>query len=265
MPFAESTVRFGEMIAELFDSESTLLTVTKQETKSDAEKRLDQASELLEEPAGDKRIAFGEPTREILTEAERSRYGLIVVGAREARSFIGNLLGSVSTRVAHKARACVLVVPVHPPQLKRILICSAGKDQDEHVIAVGAYLARQAGSRTTLLHVTPPVPSMYTGLDAMEERLTELLQSDTPLAEHLRDSARYLADEQVDAELKLRRGVASDEILREARIGNYDLIVIGSGPLGGSPRRIVMADVTGDVVDRTPCPLLIVRDGCFLK
>jgi nucleotide-binding universal stress UspA family protein len=103
---------------------------------------------------------------------------------------------------------------------------------------------------------------MYTGLEAMEETLAELLQSDTPVAEHLRASARYFSELDIDAEMKLRRGVVPDEILREARLGDYDLIVIGPGEGDAPLRRLLVADVTPKVVERAPCPVLIVRRGC---
>jgi nucleotide-binding universal stress UspA family protein len=102
---------------------------------------------------------------------------------------------------------------------------------------------------------------MYTGLEAMEETLPELLQTDTPLAEHLRESARLLAEQGVPAEVKLRRGMAHDEIVREAEQGDYDLIVMGPNPMKGL-RRIWTEDVTAQVIELAPCPVLVVRDSC---
>lgn len=96
------------------------------------------------------------------------------------------------------------------PCLERILICTSGLEVADPVIEMGARLARPAHARPTLLYVTIPIPTMYTGLSAIEEKLTDLLQTDTPVAQHL------------------RHAVVSEEILREAQTGNYDLIILGA-------------------------------------
>jgi nucleotide-binding universal stress UspA family protein len=155
----------------------------------------------------------------------------------------------------------VLVVNEERRNLDRILICTAG-EVDQGVVRVGARLAQRAEAETTVLHVANPVPTMYTGLEAMEETLPELLQRDTPVAGHLRDSARRLAEKEVEAEVQLRYGEATDQILREARSGDYDLVVIGPGAPAGSLRRFLMTEVTSEVVARAPCPVLVVRGGC---
>jgi nucleotide-binding universal stress UspA family protein len=100
---------------------------------------------------------------------------------------------------------------------------------------------------------------MYTGLDAIEETLPDLLQSDTPTARHLRQGAEILAQHQVPAELRLRYGVVADEILREANEGDYDLIVIGASGTAGRLKGWLVGDVAREVVDHAPRSVLIVR------
>lgn len=264
LPHAEATVHFGSLMASLQDEPVTLLTViTGDDTREDAERRLAEAEALLDVPLMIKKIRAGEPAAEILDEAESEGYDLVVVGARTGVNIINSLLARpVARKVAKEARVCVLVVNRDRPHLDRILVCTAGSQVDEQVAGVGAQVARESGAATTLLHVANPVPSMYTGLEAMEETLEELLQTDTPVAQYLRRAAKQLADEDLPAELKLRHGVAQDEILREAEKGDYDLIVIGPGPLKGSLRNLVMDNVTALVVDHAPCPVLVVRSGC---
>ena len=55
-------------------------------------------------------IAEGDPALEILSEAERGEYDLIVIGATGEADLKHNLLGSVSTKVAHAALCSTLVV-----------------------------------------------------------------------------------------------------------------------------------------------------------
>jgi hypothetical protein len=76
----------------------------------------------------------------------------------------------------------------------------------ESLINVGAAVAGATGSAATLFHVAANIPTMYTGLKSIEETLHELLQTDTPVSRHLKRSAKILADNDVQAELKLRHG-----------------------------------------------------------
>ncbi|MCI0488479.1 MAG: universal stress protein, partial [Blastocatellia bacterium] len=55
-------------------------------------------------------IEEGNPATEILGEAERGEYDLIVLGATGARDAKHNVLGSVSTRVARQATCSVAIV-----------------------------------------------------------------------------------------------------------------------------------------------------------
>lgn len=263
LPHAAATVHFGGLMAGVQRTPVTLMTVmVGDDTEDDAEHRLAQARELVDAEAVELKIRKGDPATEILEEVEAEGHNLIVVGARTGMSVLRSLFARpVARKVAKEAQVCVLVVNQDRVKLGRILICTAG-ELDDDVITVGARVARAAKAHVTLLHVTNPVPSMYTGLEAMEETLEELLQTDTPVAGHLRRAARYLAGEDVEAKLQLRHGVAQDEILREAKKGSYDLIIIGPGPMSGSLRNLVMDNVTSQVVDHATCPVLVVRGGC---
>ncbi len=107
--------------------------------------------------------------------------------------------------------------------------------------------------------MTSPIPTMYTGMEGMEETLSELLETDTPISHHLHWCAQYLDEQGVTAELKIQQGVASDEIMREAYIGNYDLIVIGARIDLHLLKKILVDQVTPHVIERSPCPVLVVR------
>jgi nucleotide-binding universal stress UspA family protein len=127
----------------------------------------------------------------------------------------------------------------------------------EPVIRVGGWLAEMADAHVTLLHVTSPVPSMYTGFDEIEETLPQLLQTDTPIARHLRLGAKILVQHQADAKLRLRHGIAADEILEETVELNCDLVVIGASGTAGRLSGLLMGNVTRQIVEHTPCAVLV--------
>ncbi|MCI0394820.1 MAG: universal stress protein [Chloroflexi bacterium] len=260
LPYTGPTIQFGGLIAGLEGSPVTLMTVVQPgEDRAEAEARLAQAAGLLPDVAVSTTVRQGAPLAEILQEARTGGYDVIVVGSRDMSGLIDGLLGTLSRKVSDRAQGSVLVVKEGRPALKRILICTGGQQLGRAVVETGARLARAAGAEATLLHVTNPVPTMYTGLEAIEETLEELLHTDTPVARHLRWSAQHLAEAGVPAEMELQQGVASDEILREARQGNYDLIVIGARAAGSGLKGFLMDQVTPEVVDRAPCPVLVVR------
>jgi nucleotide-binding universal stress UspA family protein len=126
------------------------------------------------------------------------------------------------------------------------------------MVRLGGRLAQAAQADVTLLHIASPVPSMYTGLDGIEETLAELLQTDTPLARHLRWCAKKLASYGITADIKLRHGVVASEILREAQIGDYDMIVIGSRTLASRLGELVLDNVARQILKQTECPVLVV-------
>jgi nucleotide-binding universal stress UspA family protein len=123
----------------------------------------------------------------------------------------------------------------------------------------GAAIACGAGAQATVLHVVDALPSMYTGLEQMEETLAELLQSDTGKSRELKWAAQVVKAECDISELKLRRGIVADEILREGRMGDYDLIVLGSSRSAGGLVRALMGDLAREIVTRAERPVLVIR------
>jgi nucleotide-binding universal stress UspA family protein len=99
---------------------------------------------------------------------------------------------------------------------------------------------------------------MYSGLSRLGEGLPDLLQTDTPVARHIKKCAELLRSHDVDARIELRHGHPSDEILRAAEVDNYDLIVIGGSDTRGLGR-LLLDEVSMQVVANSPRPVLVVR------
>lgn len=261
LPYAGPTLDFGGFIAGLENSTITLMTVVDDEgQRAAAEEELERAGQSLGEAEVEKRIRVGAPQQEIVSEAREGDYDTIVVGSRDVAGLLEALLGTVTEKVVDKAGVSVLVVRGHRPEkLKRILVPIGGQKMNRKVVEAGARLARLAQATVTVLFVTNPVPTMYTGLDEIEETLPELLKTDTPIARYLRWSAQYMADQGVEANVEVAQGVASDEIMRVARQGDYDMVVIGAATTPGFVRRLFVDQVTPHVVERAPCSVMVVR------
>jgi nucleotide-binding universal stress UspA family protein len=153
-----------------------------------------------------------------------------------------------------------LVVKGETPVLPgKLLVCSGGRPIAQPVVEAGAWLGSVAKADVTLLHVAGIIPSMYTGLDRMEEGLDDFMQRDTPESNHLRESARYFKERGVNAVLELRHGETIAEIMRSTQLAGYDLIVIGASDAVSVSHHLVLGNIMKGVLDVAPCPVLIAR------
>jgi nucleotide-binding universal stress UspA family protein len=94
------------------DKDSSEAGVIEKELVNEGEAVLEQARDFLRPHhiSVSTRVDEGNPANEILSEAERGQYDLIVVGATGARDLKHNMLGSVSSKIAWNAPCSVLVV-----------------------------------------------------------------------------------------------------------------------------------------------------------
>ena len=210
-------------------------------------------AELIE---ADTTILHDISARGILREAESGAYGLLAV-----RWTGMPRLDRIAKQVVAGAKVSVLVIKGEPVSLARLLICTGGRPVAKPIIRTGARLAQAASAEVTLLHVASPVPSMYTGLRAMEEGIGDLLKRDTLEAQHLREGAQILADHDVGAVLELRHGVVVDEIIRSTQSWDYDLIVVGASESASRLNRLFFGGVTQKILELAPCSVLVERRG----
>jgi nucleotide-binding universal stress UspA family protein len=258
----EYTLRFGAEVAKALSADTTLLGVVRKEQQAkDLQLVLDEtARELM---VGDLpirvQVEVGDAEEISLAEMERGAYDLVAVGTLGEKRSRRALLDSVGMRIVEQAQSSVLLVKGDRTQLSRVLICASGVELGHLAVWAGASLACGAGAQATVLHVLDAIPAMYTGLEQMEETLAELLQSDTDKARELKWAAQVIRAECEISQIKLRRGIVADEILREGQVGDHDVIVLGSPRQSGGLVRMLMGDVAREVVTRAQRPVLVVR------
>ncbi|KAA3648333.1 MAG: universal stress protein [Chloroflexi bacterium] len=258
-PFLEPAVKLARSLAKQSDSRLTLLFARWEEKgQQRAQTALKEAQAILGDQKIDAKVATGKPVELLFDEIETGRYDMLVVGASKRLGFLKKVADSVDSRVLKEPAIPVMVVTEERPEIKRMLICTGGQEISEPVVKAGADLAEVLGAEATLLHVGSNMPSMYSGLDEMEETTEELLDTDTPLARNLRRGAEILADHEVPAELDVEHGIVAEEILRESEEGDYDLIVMGASGARVNFLGWLQGDVTSEVIDRSPAPVLIV-------
>ena len=137
---------------------------------------------------------------------------------------------------------------------RRILVATDGsfyaKQAEEKALA----LAGDFGSGITAVYVIDRARYQWA-----EELMQEIYNRTKKEGEAvLRAFEEKAAQHGVRAETKLREGVPSEEIVREAEEGSYDLIILGSIGVN-AVEEVALGSVVQRVVRRAPCDVLVVR------
>lgn len=193
----------------------------------------------------------GQPRHVLVDEAQRWQADLLVVGAHE-RHQPGVRLGTVAEHLIRNARCPVLVVNGHRPMPpRRILFPVDLSEFGLYAMACGLNFLDQIDStrnedltREVFLVVPPNAESVAERQRAGREGL----------GTWLREGAFEAAIGQSTAE-----GFPAPMIVEKAITGEFDLVVMGTHGHGSHPLTIGgIGSVTGEVLDRAPCHMLIV-------
>jgi nucleotide-binding universal stress UspA family protein len=167
-------------------------------------------------------------------------------------------MSSKSYKLIKEVSSPVLSVAGDTTSISRILICSGGKRYIDDAVLLTGKIAAGLNASVTLLHVTSEPPGILAQLPRMEQDAEFLLRSQSELAQNLRREKETLESMGVRTEAKLRHGGVLDQVLREIREGNYDLVVTGSA-LSRSFRTYILGDITREILNRAICAVLVAR------
>jgi len=282
-PHGQRALRFGALLAQGSPQPATLLGVLEHpEERAHLEQALEEGKQsLAAAPAPRIKVRQGQAAEEILDEATPQEYDLVVVGARGRRGITRFLMGSTSERIARHAQVPVLIVRGDHPAVRRVLVCTGGREAGLDVVAFGGQVANLAGAEVTVLHVmsqlaaapmlpeagmfqvmpqTPAPPSASEfQLEDLEAPAGELMAHETREGLHLRQALELLAAQGVRGQALVRHGLVVDEVSAEACQGDYDLVVVGAHATEGW-MRLLLNDVERQILhcclDR---PALVVK------
>lgn len=280
-PHSEAALRFGAQIAECAGEPPTVVTVIRHQMKRPrAEAVLARAREILSPMVSSfrTRIRVGQPAEEIIREAEEGGYDLVIVGERQHHDLVTRfLLGSTATRVVEHAPCPVIVAKGKIGPIHRILLCDSGAESPwiglraatrPVEVEVPSLLSRFAAQlaelmegeeEVTILHVMSQM-SAGPGVRGKQLRASaeELIHEHTPEGELLDQDIHLLERPGITPRPKVRHGLVVNEILAEARSGDYDLVVIGAHR-GEGWRRILLDDLAHQIIVQVDRPVLVVR------
>jgi nucleotide-binding universal stress UspA family protein len=210
------------------------------------------------------KIRYGSAIDQIHKETDENHYDLIAIGARGfARGLASLRMGSTVQKLVRSLHMPTLVARNVPEKINRILICTSAEEPAEHTLRTGGSLIANMGGETSLLHV---MSQLAMRLDSPSDDLLDT--ASTAIDRHTREGRHFERGIKILEEVgvsppiqpQLRHGLVVDEVLAETEEGRYDLLVIG-GHYQHRGRRwmdILLEDITGQLLSKTHCSVLIV-------
>lgn len=255
---ALAAISLGGRLAATLEAETTLLAAGKK--AQEVYDALNMAEEIVRAFGISPRtlVAIGPSVKQFIEQVKREGYDLVVIGYRKRSAMEKALKGCVAAQVVHQATTSVLVVRQGRQDIRRILLGIGGSGFTTEITDWGTRIAAALGAHVTLMHVEPAPPLMYSGLEEVHETLPGFLETDTPTARSIRQAAAALEETGVSAEIKLAFGVTDRELLRTAQDGDYDLLILGSAWARPPIDRVVLENITKNILLKTQRPVLVV-------
>ena len=258
-PSRDAVLQFCEQIVQRCATSLTLVTGGGAERRAlleEAAGRLHAPSHLpltLEARPGNAQAA-------ILAAARARPYDMVIVG--RLHQPLGRLLpGAHSKAIAQRLEPSVLRVHGPPRPIRRILLSSGGDYHTFGDVSAAVKLAKPLGASVTVLHVLSQQSLFFEGFGARPNTVEAFLAGSSPEASTLRDAVAMLNERGVLAQVRGRVGPVLDEILAEVRAGSYDTLVIGAHRVASVLDRILLEDITDDLLDICPLPVLVVKES----
>ncbi|MEO8439122.1 MAG: universal stress protein [Spartobacteria bacterium] len=261
---ADNPTRLGGLIAGPCKAQTTLLGIVEEASQEESLRQaLVGEAELLRKLGIEPEIVVrsGEPIRQILAETTANEYEFAIIGARRKGSGGMYFRPEKTYEVIKAVPPPVLVAIGACTSVRRLLVCTGGKRYIDDAAQLAGEIAACLGGTVTLLHVMAEPPAIYADLVRLEEDVDRLLASDSELGRNLRGQKEGLEKMGINVAVRIRHGLALDQIFAEVREGEHDLIVTGTPQASGTFRHYIMGDLTRGILNRADCPVLVARAG----
>jgi len=153
---------------------------------------------------------------------------------------------------------------------EKILVPLDGSEHSLRALQIAIQIAKKFDGKITLIHVysvavgpviipepttlTPPmIPAMTPAEVSKAVEATRKVGSSI-----LTDGEQKAKAEEVQVETTLKEGHTVQEIVKTAKEGKFDLIVIGGRGIS-KIRELLLGSVTDGVIHHAPCPVLVIK------
>ena len=138
------------------------------------------------------------------------------------------------------------------PLFEKILVPLDGSEHSVRALENAVQIAKKFNGKITLIHVYSVSACKYAGryFDKCVQEIREIG------AGILEDGKKRVKAEGVQVKTLLREGHIVEEILKAARGGKFNLIVMGARGISRI-KEILMGSVSDGVTRHAPCPVLV--------
>lgn len=204
-------------------------------------------------------LAHGRPATAIVSQAQRRRADLLILGSRGLSDIRGFLLGSVSRHAAVHAPCPTLIVKRPLKTLDQVVLAV---DASKHSRQACEFLCQHLVQEATHVSVFSVATDRLTELAARELPAAEVQELIQPQIDRAQDLVTTYRDRLIKTGCAVTtavgRGHPSEAILSHAEKLHADLIVVGSRGLEGT-ERLQIGSVAESVLKYAPCSVLVVR------
>ena len=145
--------------------------------------------------------------------------------------------------------------------IRKILVAVDGSEASKHAVDFAAELAEQISAEIQLLTVVPPLLLTSSGLIKLKSKAIRECanEMETIFWEILAKSLSEVQKKRpkLKVSTKLRMGEPYKKIVQTAKLGKFDLIVMGCRGLGS--RFTALGSVSSRVIDEASCPVVVTR------
>jgi nucleotide-binding universal stress UspA family protein len=261
-----SSIEYGTWLAATLDKNITLLGVTENQNPAaiddhhPLEDVFARAVELFQQNGVTYQLEVqnGKADDIIPRKANQGDY-IVVLGPLGRPQFRRMLTGRSIRHLMGEVEQPILYVPELKLPLKKILICMGGLGYEVAAEHIAMQMAMKSQAEITLLHIIPPIDMNYPTAKTVSAHWQNLVETDTPIGQCLRQALETAKNNGLTANVKARQGNVVEEILAEVKEGNYDLLCMGSMYSSNALRQLYAPNVTAEIADGAPCPVLTAR------
>jgi nucleotide-binding universal stress UspA family protein len=271
---SEAALRLVAQVARRSARAPTILTVVKRPSERPlADATLARARKLLQPqiPHARAMVRVGHPVEEIVREVQAGGYDLVIVGETTHLC-----LSSTAERVLRRVSCPLVVAKGRVGPIHRILLCDSGAACPEPGRRAGPSMGLNGGpsvisrftaslaelfagqEEITVLHVMSQM-SAGPGIKGAQLRAgaEELIAGHAPEGRLFERDLQALERLGLHPRPKVRHGLVVDEIVQDARSGDYDLVVIGAHR-GQGWQRLLLDDLAHKIMVQLDRPVLMV-------
>jgi nucleotide-binding universal stress UspA family protein len=191
--------------------------------------------------SAERKVRVGSTECEIISEANNGDYDLAVIGSQGIKGLEMFFFGALSYKLIEKIRKPVLVIKKGRKSVRRILVCTGGSEKASNAVDFAAKMIKALDVHVSLLHVAE------NDNPASPANGPEILRK----AENVFGGAR-------NVEKLLLHGHRSKKIIETAKLGDYDLVVLGETSMNPL-KLLVSGSVVYEVLKGVNTPCLIVK------